>query len=110
MEGMRTSKLEGARTAMNLSVRRVAEALELDVSGYSRIEQGRQQPKQATAREIFKFFAIVPLGMIYDPTHPTYDHWLNDRGNRAALKRRAAELVDKYPELADGDRRKARAD
>lgn len=101
----RTSKLEAAREAMGLSIRRVAETLELDVSGYSRIEQGRQQPKQATAREIFKFFGVVPLGMVYDPTHPSYDDWLN-RKNKAALVERAAELVDKYPELAESDRRK----
>jgi transcriptional regulator with XRE-family HTH domain len=102
----RTSKLEAAREAMNLSVRRVAETLELDVSGYSRIEQGRQQPKQETAREIFKFFGgVVPLGMVYDPTHPTYDDWLT-RKQRSALAARGLELVAKYPELGDGDRRK----
>lgn len=91
---------------MGLSVRRVAEVLELDVSGYSRIEQGRQQPKQATAREIFKFFGVVPLGMVYDPTHAAYDDWLSNRRNRAALLERAAELVRKHPELAESDRRK----
>lgn len=101
----RTSKLEAAREAMGLSIRRVAETLDLDVSGYSRIEQGRQQPKQATAREIFKFFAVVPLGMVYDPTHPTYDDWLTER-RRRELRARAAQLVDQYPELGEADRRK----
>lgn len=101
----RTSKLEAAREAMGLSVRRVAETLELDVSGYSRIEQGRQQPKQSTAREIFKFFGVVPLGMVYDPTHPTYDDWL-DRRTKQDLAARGRELIRKHPELAESDRRK----
>lgn len=102
----RTSKLEAAREAMGLSVRRVAETLELDVSGYSRIEQGRQQPKQATARQIFKFFAVVPLGMVYDPTHPIYDHWIDEGKTREQLERRGRQLVREYPELAESDRRK----
>jgi transcriptional regulator with XRE-family HTH domain len=104
----RTSKLEAAREAMGLSLRRVAEVLELDVSGYSRIEQGRQQPKQTTAREIAKFFGVLPLGMVYDPTHPTYDDWLTAR-TRKLLKARGRELVGEHPELEHSDRRKARA-
>lgn len=101
----RTSKLEAAREAMGLSIRRVAEVLELDVSGYSRIEQGRQQPKQATAREIFKFFGVVPLGMVFDPCNPTYDDWLT-KAQKQRLKARADELVDEHPELEHGDHRK----
>lgn len=106
----RSSKLEAAREAMGLSVRRVAEVLGTDISGYTRIEKGAALPKRDTAREIATFFGnVIPLGMVYDPCNPTYDDWLTRR-KRTELKARGAELVREYPELAESDRRKARPD
>lgn len=100
------SKLEAARECMGLSVRRVAEVLELDISGLSRIERGASLPKRETAAAIFDFYGgAIPLGMVYDPTHATYDDWLS-KPQKKRLKARGAELVKRWPELAESDRRK----
>src|SRR5262245_41033684 len=101
------SPFEAAREAMGLSVRRVAEILELDISGLSRIERGESLPKRDTAGELFAFYLeALPLGLIYDPRHPTYGEWLTAKKKRE-LRLVAAALVRKHPELAESDRRKA---
>jgi transcriptional regulator with XRE-family HTH domain len=103
------SKLEAAREAMGLSVRRVAEELELDISGYSRIEKGASLPKRETAAVIYDFFlAEIPLGMIYDPLHRSYDGWLSAEQKRR-LQTLGKTLARKHPGLGAGDLRKARA-
>lgn len=103
------SPFEAARDAMGLSVRRVAEILELDISGLVRIERGESLPKRDTAGAIFDFYGgAIPLGMVYDPRHPTYDAWLTKK-RKHELKGLGRELVSKHPDLAESDRRRSAA-
>lgn len=91
---------------MGLPVRRVAELLELDISGLLRIERGSSLPKRDTAAAIYEFYrGAIPLGMVYDPLHSSYDAWLTKKKQRE-LKARGRALVDEFPELAESDRRK----
>lgn len=92
---------------MGFSSRRVAEALNIDVSGFMRIERGEVTPKQETARKIHAFYrGVVPLGMIYDPKHPDYTKWLNAE-KEDHLKRVARALVVLKPELVQRVRLRA---
>lgn len=98
--------LERVREATGIPVRRMAEFLELDISGLVRIERGQSTPKPTTAAAVWSFYGgAVPLGMIYDTGHPSYADWLTKAKEKelAALGRR---LVQKHPELAEHDRRK----
>lgn len=94
---------------MGLSVRRVAEIVGVDISGLLRIERGASQPKRETAAAIYSFYdGAIPLGMIYDPVNPTYADWLTKK-KKTELKRRAADLLERYPELGESDRRRSTA-
>lgn len=99
---------EAAREAMGLSVRRVAEHLGIDISGLSRIERGKSMPKRNTASSIYAFYdGAVPLGMVYDPTHPVFDTWLTKEKTRE-LEKAGKHLRTRHPQLAETDRRRTR--
>lgn len=76
---------------MGLSARQVAQLMDLDPTGFTRIEKGQFSPRQDTARKIFDLYnGIVPLGLIYDTTHPSFDDWLTDsRARKLAARGRA---------------------
>lgn len=71
------SKLRTARTAKNLTLAAVANAVGTDPGNLSRIERGEQAPSRELARLLYDYFdGSVPLAAIYDsqfedaPTRP----------------------------------------
>lgn len=100
-----TTPLESVRETMGFTSRAVARAIGLDPSGFLRIERGTYTPRRDIADRIFRFYrGVVPLGMIFDPTHPTYRRWLN-RERRKEIEKVAAELAYKHEELRASARR-----
>lgn len=87
-----TTPLEQARAVMGFTARSVARTLSLDPSGLLRIERGKFTPRQDTARTIEGFYSgIVPLGMVYDTTHPKYEGFITSAVTRK-LRKRANQL------------------
>lgn len=86
--------LEQARSILGFSARSVANTIGLDPSGFIRIEQGKFTPRQDTARAIYLFYGeFLPLGMIYDPTHPKYKDAITSTVKRRL--RKWANYLDK---------------
>lgn len=60
------------RKSRGESLQTVGKACGIDGPNLHRIERGEQVPKRDTARALFDYYqGAVPLGAIYDPTHPT---------------------------------------
>ncbi len=92
--------LHRAREALGFRSRPFALWLGLDPSGFARLEAGKFRATRDTARAIYDGFGgTIPLGMIYDPLHPAYEHWLTEYRLRK-IRRRGKELAERYPQLA----------
>jgi hypothetical protein len=94
------SALERFNAAFGFRSRRLAEACLIDVAGFQRIERGTVLPKHGTARIIHKLYrGIVPLGVIYDPTHPESQAWYKEARKNPDVVTRVNLLTHKRPEL-----------
>lgn len=92
--------LERAREAMGFKRWRVADILGMDQTGLKRIETGKVRPTAASAETLYDFYGgILPLGLIFHPTHKSFDGWLTKTRERE-LRARARLLERLYPELA----------
>ena len=81
---------------MGLSARQVAQLMDLDPTGFTRIEKGLFSPRQDTARKIFELYnGLVPLGLIYDTTHPSFEDWLTP-ARKKKLAARGRALLGTY--------------
>lgn len=93
--------LQQLREFMGMRSGPLAEALGIHKTNLLKIEQGRQSPRKETARQIYDFFGgFVPLGLIYDATHPSFRRWFDEKAQTEAAKL-AKRLRRRYPQLRD---------
>jgi len=95
------SALERFNALFGFRSRRVAEACDIDVAGFQRIERGDVLPKRETARIIHKLYGgAIPLGVIYDSAHKESLDWFKAHAHEATTHARANAVARKHPELA----------
>lgn len=82
----RRTPLTQARELLELSAYAVAIAIGIDTIGLLRIERGQYIPRRERANALWGFYGgILPLGMIYEPTHHSFVGWLTDAKKKALI-------------------------
>lgn len=91
--------LEQIRETCGFRRWRVAKFIDMDQTGLKKVEVGRSRPTEQTASALFDFYGgLVPLGLIYDTHHYSFEGWLTAH-QVAKLRRRAKEISREYPDL-----------
>ena len=101
--------LQEVRAICGVSARAMGVVMDLDPTGYLRIERAQYTPTQDTARKIFDYYGgLIPIGLVYDQTHKSFKGFLTN-AKKTALRRHTKKLALSHPSLQPKGRHKPRS-